>query len=80
MDCSMAAVQPVRSLPAVQWNSAASSALASSMRTSRILERMPGSVTKARSLSSIMVREACALVRLMSKAPVSEVPITLMFM
>ncbi|MOA67626.1 hypothetical protein D3C78_1948830 [compost metagenome] len=50
------------------------------MRTSRILERMPGSVTKARSLSSIMVREACALVRLMSKAPVSEVPITLMFM
>ncbi|MNP64451.1 hypothetical protein D3C76_1599480 [compost metagenome] len=60
---STAAVQPVRSLPAVQWNSAAPSAAASSLNSTANWPRMPASLTKARLVSCIIARACSALLK-----------------
>ncbi|MNN11790.1 hypothetical protein D3C81_1247600 [compost metagenome] len=61
MLCSTAAVQPVRSLPAVQWNSAAPSTVASSLNSWLNSLRIPGLRTKSRLVSCIMAVASAAL-------------------
>ncbi|MNH34416.1 hypothetical protein D3C81_995640 [compost metagenome] len=75
-----AAVQPVRSLPAVQWNKAAPSALANSLNSTENCPRMPASLTKARLVSCIMARAWAALVNEMLVMFEPEVVLPMMSM
>lgn len=58
---SIAAVQPVRSLPAVQWNSAAPSALARSLNSVVNRARIPASLTKETLVCCIIALASAAL-------------------
>ncbi|MNJ50373.1 hypothetical protein D3C77_456450 [compost metagenome] len=75
-----AAVQPVRSLPAVQWNSAAPSPAASSLNNVVNWPRIPASLTKARLVSCIMAMASAALVKLTRVMSAPEVLLPMMSM